>query len=122
MPINVSEAIDAETGEVITVERTTTGQYVDGIWTKGTTSTFKSVCSVQQPDNDEHSQVAQEMSGGERTTDLLKFISIKTLQKTCDRKGTTADVVLYDGQRYKIIAVQKWHKYGYTRAFGVLEE
>ena len=49
MVINVSEALDSDTAQIVTVERTSAGAYVDGIYQKGSTSTFKTLASVQQP-------------------------------------------------------------------------
>ena len=47
MPINVSEALDTDTAEIITVNRTT-GGYVDGVYQENVSATFKTIASMQQ--------------------------------------------------------------------------
>lgn len=117
MPINVSEAIDSDTAEIITVERAEVGGYVDGLYVPGVTSTFKTICSVQAPSPDE----LQTLAEGERNKDVRKFISKKPLRTTQDRDDTIADVVIYDGFRFKIISSGNWSVYGHTTAFGARE-
>jgi len=118
MPVNVSEALDSDTAEIVTVERTSGGGYVDGIYQKGTTSTFKTVCSVQQPTPDE----LQNLPEGERDKDVRKFISKKVVRTASDRDGLIADVVLYKGNRYKIISAGDWDSYGHTTSFGARDQ
>lgn len=118
MPINVSEALDTDTAEIVTVERSLGGAYVDGIYQKGTLSTFKTLCSVQQPSPNE----LQNLPGGERDKDVRKFISKKTLFTTRDRDGTIADTVLYKGFRYKLISSGDWDVYGHATSFGARDQ
>jgi len=114
MPINVSEALCADTAEAITVERSMAGAYVDGIYQQGGTFTFKTIASVQQPLADD----LQNLPEGERDKDIKKFISKKQIKTTDDRGEIPADVVIYNSVRYKIIAAQDWNAYGHTTAFG----
>lgn len=118
MPVNVSEALDSDTAEKVTVERVSGGGYVDGIYQKGSSSTFKTICSVQQPSPDE----LQNLSEGERDKDIRKFISKKVLYTTRDRDGSIADTVIYKGIKYKIISAGDWNVYGYTTSFGARDQ
>lgn len=118
MPINVSEALDVDTSEVITVERTSGGSYVDGIYQASPPTTFKTVCSVQQPTPAE----LQNLTQGERDKDIRKFISKKPVSTGSDRDGTIADVVIYKSVRYKIISAGDWDSYGHTTSFGARVE
>lgn len=118
MPVNVSEALDTDTAEIVTVERTSGGGYVDGLYQKGTTSTFKTICSVQQPSPDE----LQNLPEGERDKDIRKFISKKPVRTASDRDGFIADVVLYKGVRYKVISAGDWDAYGHTTSFGARDQ
>lgn len=118
MPINVSEALDIDTAEIVTVQRTSGGGYVDGIYQKGIVSTFKTVCSVQQPTPDE----LQNLPEGERNKDIRKFISKKPVRTASDRDGLIADVVRYKGFDYKIISVGDWDSYGHTTSFGARDQ
>ena len=115
MPINVSEAICSDTAEKITVVRTLVGGYVGGIYVAGSTHTFKTLCSVQQPTP----QQLQTLPEGERSVNNKLFISKKLLRTTQDKDNLIADVVIYKGIRYKITSPADWDSYGYTGAIGV---
>lgn len=114
MVINVSEALDTDTAQVITVERTSAGGYVDGIYVKGSTSTFKTLASVQQPSPKE----LEILPEGEKDKDIKMFISKKPIRTTNDEAELIADVVIYKGNRYKIVSSADWDDYGHTKAMG----
>ncbi len=115
MPINVSEAIDTDTAEIITVERLT-GSYVDGIYVKATTPIkFKTLASVQQPTTKDLIRLPE----GQRDMDVRKFISLKPLLTASDRDGDPADIALYKSKRYEITVSGDWESYGHTTSMGV---
>lgn len=118
MPINVSEAIDSDTAEKITVERSTGDDFVDGLFVKGTTTTFNTLASVQQP-TPKQLEILPE---GERSKNPRLFISKKALRTTNDKDQIIADIVIFKGQRFKIIATGNWESYGHTMAFGVRDQ
>ena len=118
MTINVSEALCTDTAKAVTVRRTSTGLYTDGIYNKGSSSTFKTICSVQQPTPKE----LQSLPQGERTKDILKFISKKKIRTGSAKEGISADVVLHKGKEYKIISSADWEDYGYTESFGARDK
>ena len=118
MSINVSEALDSDTSEIVSVRRTSGGGYVDGIYVPGSESTFKTVCSIQQP----NSQELQDLNEGERNKDIRKFISKKPVRTGSDRDGLLADAIRYKGNYYKIIFVGDWDAYGHTTSFGAREK
>ena len=115
MVINVSEALDSDTAQIVTVIRTAAGSYVDGLYVKGSTSTFKTMASVQQP-TPEQLEILPE---GEKSKDVKLFISKKPIRTTDDDAGLVADIVMYKGQRYKIINSEDWDNYGHTISMGV---
>ncbi len=118
MPINVSEAIDFDTAERITVERAAIGGYVDGIYVKGVPTTFKALASVQQPTPKQLEMLKE----GERDKNPRLFISNKPLRTTSDRDETIADIVIYKSKRYKIVALGDWSSFGHTMGFGVRDQ
>ena len=118
MPINVSEALDSDTSEILTIERTTGGGYVDGLYSGGSVDTFNTFGSVQQPTPKE----LQKLPEGERDKDVRKFITKKQLRTTSDRDSEVADSVLYRGENYKIIQSGDWQTYGYCESYGVREQ
>ena len=114
MTINVSEALDSDTGEIVTVTRTSTGGYTDGLYVKGLTTTFKTICSVQPATPVE----IQNLPEGERTKDIRKFISIKVIRSSDEKTSVIADTIRYKSKDYKIISAGDWDVYGHTTAFG----
>lgn len=118
MPINVSEALDSDTCIKVQVERTTPGNYVDGIYVSGTTSIFNTLVSPQQP-SPKQLEVLPE---GERDKDVMLFISKRPLRTVDNDKGTPPDVVLFNNHRYKIIQLAEWSTFGHTPAYGVKDD
>lgn len=117
MVINVSEALDSDTAQIVTVVRTSIGEYVDGLYVEGSTSTFKTLASVQQP-TPKQLEILPE---GEKDKDVKLFISKKPIYTTDDEARLPADKVIYKGNRYKIIRSGDWDDYGHTTAMGVRE-
>lgn len=118
MVINVSEALDSDTAQVRTVERTEPGSYVDGIYQEGSKTTFKALISIQQP-TPKQLEILPE---GERSRDVMLFISNKPLRTTEDKDGTIADIIISKGRRYKIIQSGDWDDYGHTTAMGIRQQ
>jgi len=110
MVINVSEAIDCDTAEVITVRRYATGSRVDGVWVDGATSTFKALASAQ-PATPMELQILPE---GERDKVVFKFISNKPIRTTQDRDCEQADDILFKGHEWKVINPGDWSSYGHN--------
>ena len=113
MPINVSEALDSDTAILLTVIRPS-GGYIDGVWTPGTSNSFKVLCSPQQPTPKE----LQNLPEGERDKSVYKFITNKPVRTVNDRDGTPADKIRFNGKDYKIISVSDWDVFGQTTSFG----
>lgn len=117
MTITVSEALDLDTCLKLVVERTAVGSYVDGIYSPGSVSTFKSLISPQQPTPDQ----LQILPEGERDKDIVMFISKRKLRTTDDKNNLIADIVLFNDSRYKIVSLANWSTFGHNIAFGARE-
>jgi len=117
MTISVSEALDLDTCLKLTVERTASGGYIDGIYSAGSISTFKSLISPQQP-TPEQLQILPE---GERDKNIMMFVSKRKLRTADDRNNLIADVILFDNARYKIISLANWSTFGHNIAYGAKE-
>ena len=115
MPINVSEAITSDTAEIVTVKRVTPGSYVEGLFVPGSESTFKTVCSVQQPSP----KMLENLASGIRKTDVMVFYSKKKIRTGDERDGTSPDIILYRGNEYRVIQEAVWVAYGYYNVMGV---
>ena len=118
MPINVSEALDSDTCIKIQVERIAPGSYVDGIYVEGALTNFYSLMSPQQP-SPKQLEILPE---GERDKDIMMFISKRTLRTVDDDNGIPADVVLFNGGRYRVIQLADWSTFGHTIAFGAKDD
>jgi hypothetical protein len=117
MPINVSEAIDGETAQVVSFLRQVGGSYVNGIWVPPTSESFKSMCSVQQPTPQQLLVIPE----GERNKDIRLFISKKPLRTTDDKAGTIGDIALYAGKRFRMMWEGDWNAYGHSTMLGAAE-
>ena len=109
MPINVSEALDGDTAETITVSRTT-GGYVNGLYVKNAPTVFKTLASMQQPSPVELQRLAE----GQRGRNLFSFISKKPLFTVNDKEGLPADTFTFKGDVYEVINSGDWSSYGHT--------
>lgn len=118
MTIDVSDAIDDDTAEELSVIRTTAGGYVDGIYVDGAETSFNSLISSQQPTPAE----VQMLPSAERKKDIRKFISDDELFTDDDIASTVADQVIFRGFKYKLIKASGYQSYGYTRAFGARQQ
>ena len=112
--INVSEALDFDLCESISVMRTSTGSYIDGIYQDGTKSYFNSIASIQQPTSED----IQFITEAEKTTDLKLFICKDILKTSNEKLKTIADIVLCSFGSYKIISVKDFSNFGHTTCIG----
>lgn len=115
MPINVSGAIDLNTGEKITIIRKLDGYYdAGGLWVEGRTLTIKAIASVQTPapgdlDFD---------TGSEREVDRKVFyIKNHFSWMSNDIDQRESDYLLWHNQTFKIVKVGEWDAYGFTKTF-----
>ena len=115
MPINVSEALDTDTAEIITVNRTT-GGYVDGVYQENVSATFKTIASMQQPTPAQ----LERLPLGERDKNIFSFISKKPIFSVKDRQGLPADKIIFKGKTYEVIASSDWSSYGHTTGMAAL--
>lgn len=113
MPINVSEALDSDTAEVVTVARTT-GAYIDRKFVKNPPTIFKTLASVQPATSDEMLLLPE----GERAKSILKFICKKPVYSVKDRDGLPADEISYKGSKYKVVDAADWSSYGHNTVLG----
>lgn len=116
MPINVSQAIDSQTGERIRVHRQMVGRYVDGLYVEGKTKVIKAMASQQV--------VTPEMmvglEGTERTRDIKVFFVNKRVYSSNEITKEPADIIEWQGKYYRVMKVGDWSSYGYNYALGAL--
>lgn len=117
MPINVSEALDIHTSEKILVERYSAGTRSGGLFVPGSSSIFKALASVQQPTH----KILMVLAEGERTQNPRLFVCNKLLRCSDEKLQTLADIIIWDGKRFKIIKLGNWFNYGHSQAIGIEE-
>ena len=115
MVINVSEALDSDTAEQIVINRSSPGAYVDGLYVAGSTTIILALASVQQPNAEDLSTLDE----AERTRDVRKFISNREIQTADEELSLEADMINYNGQVFKAIAIQNWFAFGHTTILAV---
>jgi hypothetical protein len=115
MPIDVSEALDADTAERIAVTRFDEGNWVDGRWEQGIGQIFYCLASVQQP----NAALLEILPEGERNKDVRLFICNKPIYSAEDTDSKSADLIHYKGGKYKAIHVADWFAYGHFKVMGV---
>ncbi len=113
MPINVSEAIDSDTGVLATLFDTT-GAYVDGLYVDNVQTTRKAIISFQQPTPKQ----LQFLKDGERTSDMKAMYINKEVVVTSEDETTKATEVSHRGRKYKIVFAGDWNDYGFMFAIG----
>lgn len=112
MTINVSEALDGDTGVIVDITRVVNGSYVDGLWvvSPNTSTKFKAIVSPQQPTAAQLKIVPESL----RTQDIMLFISNKPLRILDEKKQEPADVIHWDNANWKVIARANWKIFGHT--------
>ncbi len=114
MPIQVVEALDVDTAEIVTVVSKSGGSYVDGLFVSGAETTKKALASVQPPTPEQ----LQTLEEAERTKDIRVFYINKKVITGGISGGEQADEISHKGIRYKVIGLGDWSSYGYQFAIG----
>lgn len=113
MPINVSDAIDLDTGVIATLfDRV--GVWADGLFVPGVETSRKAIISFQQPTPKE----LQFLKDGERTKDLKAMYINKKVVQTSENGTIEATEVMHRGKRYKVVFAGDWNDFGYMFAIG----
>ncbi len=120
MAINVSEAIDSDTGVPATLFDKNNGGYVDGLYVKPSETTRKALISFQQPTPKQ----LQFLKDGERTSDMKAMYINKEVFESVSESAVgagdakSATETLHRGKRYKVVFAGDWNDYGFMFAIG----
>lgn len=116
MALNVSMAIDTDTGERVSILRKAAGEYIKGIWTVTSEDTpIKALASVQQPTKQE----IELFTGLERDKDMKTFYINKKLRASSEFGEAQADVISWNSRLYRVMKLGEWQSYGYNIGIGV---
>lgn len=103
--------------EDITVEVSLPGSYVAGQWTSGGVTLILTQASPQPASNEDINQLRAE---GDALSSYKKFYSAYAFKTANKLTGTEADVIVYEGARYKVLSVADWENVAsYTKAMTV---
>lgn len=90
---------------IVTVTRARkTGEYVNGFWAGGKTTTFSLKASVQ-PLNPKEMQL---LGGGDRLVGAVKFYSEEQLSVGDEKGLLQGDIVTVGSEKYEIRQVEEW--------------
>lgn len=91
----------------ITVYSTSAGSRdANDRWVEGTETPATHTMTSVQPAS---GKVLKTLPEGERTDSMISIYDAEELKVADPVAGTVADVVLYNGARYKVIRVKKWN-------------
>lgn len=112
MHLNMSSVVALMSDAIITVDRSSPGSYVDGVWVPGTVTTFDTDASVQSPSSRDLLNVPE----NERTSFTRRIFSTTPLMTIDEVNQTPADIITYNGRTFKLSSQYPWDANGYTEA------
>ena len=93
----------------ITVIRHNQGGYNnDGYYTAGSVKNVGIEANVQPLNTRELAQYTQILQGGNRSAKLVKIYTDETLKLDRQTAGQTADVIVWQNARYKVVMCEEW--------------
>ena len=96
---------------LLTVERRA-GSYDDeGIWQETALDTFTVQAAVQPATSEDLDQTGH----GERIDGGIKLYTTSELRSSTSQPPAEADVILYQGNRWKVTKVWRWNDHGYFK-------
>lgn len=107
---------DVGGGQSFQVERTTKVRVLGG--GASSASIFSAIGSIQPAQPDELQQIPEE----DRKNAVMAFRSSFAFQMGSDDDVTNIlpDVIIYNGQRYRVLKLDNWSAYGWQCAFATL--
>ncbi len=114
--INVSEALDSDTAQFLTVNRYKS-TLVNGQFQIQLVKTFKTFGSAQPLSNP-----VSVLPEGVNSMEVFEFITKELIRAPDSNTNTPADVVVFKGNFYRIFRPGDWVDYGYSSAYGVYDD
>lgn len=99
----------------LTVERKAKGNFADGVWEEGETSSFNILASVQGT----NAEVLQTMPDG-ASTSATYTLRTSTKLMTSVAGESTPDVVIIDDERFFVMRVTPWQNLQHTKHYEVV--
>ncbi len=111
---DVSEAFD-EWLEKVVITRVGPGAYVDGVWVEGIPGPVNIKAVVQNANADDLILLPE----GTRTSEAIKIHTVTKVKTVSEDGETNADTLSYDGDTYRLYAVNKRKIGNYFKAVGI---
>ena len=113
--INVSDiVIDPDLASAFTIERTT-GQFAIGGWAKNTPTFIESTGDVRNTSGKELEMIPE----ADRPKNALTVRTLSPLYVTSEQNYMTSDIIIFHGERHRIITVKDYDEQGYWYAVAV---
>ena len=100
--------------EPIAINRIGQGSYVDGDWVDGVSATVNILAVVQNANADDLELLPE----GTRTSEAIKIHTVAKVKTVSEDGETNADTFPYDGDTYRLYAVNKRKIGNYFKAVG----
>lgn len=113
MPFSIAEIVDdPDFAQSFTITRSQGGNWVLGAWVDSIV-TVGMWGSLQPPTPEELDQVPE----GDRVTAIIAIHCTQQIYETnVDHSHGISDIVLWHGEKYRVIKVFPWNDYGYWKA------
>jgi len=110
--IDVSEVLnDPDVCSVFTIQRNP-GTYAIGGWQAGQPVTIQAYGAVRNTSGKEVEMVNE----GDRVREMMTFRSTTPMYVTSSVQGATSDVLTWQGDQYRVLAVKNYSEQGYYLA------
>ena len=118
MPLSLDEvAFDPEMGQCFSVQRQNNGAgvYAAGGWIPGPiqTLTLYGIVTIAS------AKALEQVPEGDRVTGSVQVICNQPLYVTSEDREATSDIVVWNGDQYRVQSVAKWFMWGYFSAIVV---
>lgn len=116
MPFSVADVVnDPDFAESYTILRSQDGSWQQGKWVDAQV-TLAGYGVVQPATNQDLDMVPE----GDRVSGAFLFHSSSPLYETqVNPSNAISDILVWQGQQFRILAVQQWQDYGYWQALAV---
>lgn len=111
LDLNVGSVVGCLSTCTVTVRRTAPNSIIGGRLVKGAETVFNNVqASVQSPSPRD----LRALPEGERTGYIRSIYTEMDLKTVDQLNNISADIIEYNGRRFKVIGDHDWQKYGYS--------
>lgn len=116
MRVNVARVMNRMFTTSVEVERLSAGDFINGIWRKGSKSIINILASVQPLAERDYIGLPE----GVRDREAINLFSRSALVGSAS--GKDADIVKYNGRDWRVVKAVNWTAHGYWQGIAIKEE